>query len=312
MNFLSIEYFLIILESGSISAAARRLLVSQQSLSEHIKKLEREIGTPLFKRARGITLTKAGERFAAGAKEIIDIRNTTLRDIAIMTDQKQQRITIGIATFEAPVFLPELLAEFSQRYPNYETTVIKRRPRDITHNMRGLDLYFSFMPLNDRLEHIPIIENDCYCVCARRSLFERTYGDAWPEVENQLIETGDLALLRQLPFLILQDRQGMIAQDQEELFANAGFTPLIGFQSDSGDLNSSMCIRGRGANLLPLDLCERKYTAFLDAEDDPLLRFPLSSPHMPVSLAISYQKGKVLTKAEKQFIQVTREVLTKK
>ena len=44
MNFLNIKYFIAIAEEQNISAAARKLYVSQQSLSEHLKKLETEIG----------------------------------------------------------------------------------------------------------------------------------------------------------------------------------------------------------------------------------------------------------------------------
>lgn len=48
MNFLNIKYFIAIAEEQNISAAARKLYVSQQSLSEHLKKLETEIGAPLL------------------------------------------------------------------------------------------------------------------------------------------------------------------------------------------------------------------------------------------------------------------------
>lgn len=69
MNFLNIKYFIAIAEEQNISAAARKLYVSQQSLSEHLKKLETEIGAPLFIRGNTITLTVAGECFLDGAKE---------------------------------------------------------------------------------------------------------------------------------------------------------------------------------------------------------------------------------------------------
>ena len=46
MNFLALEYFLEIERAGSFSAAARKLFVSQQSLSESIQKLEQEVGPP--------------------------------------------------------------------------------------------------------------------------------------------------------------------------------------------------------------------------------------------------------------------------
>ena len=63
MNFLNIKYFIAIAEEESISAAARKLFVSQQSLSEHLKKLENQIGVPLFNRETPLSLTVAGETY---------------------------------------------------------------------------------------------------------------------------------------------------------------------------------------------------------------------------------------------------------
>lgn len=48
MNFRSCKYFLTVCEMGTINAAARRLYISQQSLSQHIRKLETEVGAQLF------------------------------------------------------------------------------------------------------------------------------------------------------------------------------------------------------------------------------------------------------------------------
>lgn len=60
--------FLAVAEDLSISAAARRLFLTQQTLSGQIQQLERSVGVPLLLRgARGVTLTAAGERLAAGA-----------------------------------------------------------------------------------------------------------------------------------------------------------------------------------------------------------------------------------------------------
>ena len=57
MIFMALQYFLIIEQEGSFSAAARRLFVSQQSLSESMKKLEAEVGAELFVRRRPLQLT---------------------------------------------------------------------------------------------------------------------------------------------------------------------------------------------------------------------------------------------------------------
>ena len=81
MNFLSLEYFLTIVKSGSISAAAKELYVSQQTLSEHLIKLERELEVSLIKRTRPVQLTPEGKIFFNGAAEIIEVRDRMVHDI---------------------------------------------------------------------------------------------------------------------------------------------------------------------------------------------------------------------------------------
>ena len=50
MNFRTCKYFLTVCELGTINAAARKLFISQQSLSQHIRKLEAELKVQLFHR----------------------------------------------------------------------------------------------------------------------------------------------------------------------------------------------------------------------------------------------------------------------
>jgi DNA-binding transcriptional LysR family regulator len=63
--------FVAVSRERSISGAARRLFVTQQTLSEQIRRLEKSVGVPLLVRGpRGVTMTAAGERLAAGAASV--------------------------------------------------------------------------------------------------------------------------------------------------------------------------------------------------------------------------------------------------
>ena len=72
MNFTSLRYFLAVAEEKNITHAAEKLFISQQALSGHIRKLEEEIGTPIFKRTNsGVDLTYFGSHFIDNASEIL-------------------------------------------------------------------------------------------------------------------------------------------------------------------------------------------------------------------------------------------------
>lgn len=229
MNFLALEYFLEIERAGSFSAAARKLFVSQQSLSESIQKLEQEVGTALFVRKRPLVLTEAGLRFSQGARAILEIRTGMLRDIAALGERQRHKLTLAVSTFEAPPFLPELLTGFTAVHPEYEIPVVKRQVTDIASHMDGVDLYFSFLPLDPNLEHIRLIEKDRLALAVRQSLLAQHFSGSLSSLRQELAEKGGLALLRQMPFILLYDRKGDEIPLTRQLFRRAGFSRLSAF-----------------------------------------------------------------------------------
>lgn len=80
MDFRQLRYFIAIAETGSFSRAAGKLLVAQPALSQHILKMEAELGVPLFLRSsRGVQLTEAGQLLLEEARAI-QLRFEGLRD----------------------------------------------------------------------------------------------------------------------------------------------------------------------------------------------------------------------------------------
>ncbi len=73
MSLSQIEYFVAVAEEGHVGRAALRLHISQTPLTRQIKKLEDEIGAPLFERTpRGMRLLPSGERFLVHARRVLD------------------------------------------------------------------------------------------------------------------------------------------------------------------------------------------------------------------------------------------------
>lgn len=110
MNFQNIEYFLTVAEFGNITKAAQSLYISQQSLSENIRRLEEEVGTPLFERGgKTLTLTPAGKCFHSGSSKILKIQDKMLREIAIISKTSRCKIVLDVPPMDLPPFLPQVL-----------------------------------------------------------------------------------------------------------------------------------------------------------------------------------------------------------
>lgn len=314
MNFKNIQYFIAIAEEKNISSAARKLYVSQQALSEQLKKLEDEVKTPLIKRDNPLVLTDAGEVMYEEGKHLLHNYELMLEDIQNITAHRRSRITVAVSTYSMPPFMPELLERYHREYPQYDVSVIKRQHTDISHFMNGVDLYISYLPLPEDLEIHPVLETDPLCAAFRLSLAENLYGDVWKQTADKLRKTRDLSLIRDMPFILLKDRHGRTSQDLSILFDEYGIIPRTGFQSESGDLNADMCLKGAGVLIAPQDYLRRRFCHTPSASDpqdrDPMLIFPIQVSGFQPCLAVCHDKGRHLHHAETSFIKVLRSLFT--
>ena len=81
MNFLHLKYFLLVAEELNITRAAERLYISQQSLSNHISNMEKELDVKLFTRSPKLSLTYAGDLLVETATQILDLHSQYLAKV---------------------------------------------------------------------------------------------------------------------------------------------------------------------------------------------------------------------------------------
>ncbi len=82
MHTIVLEYIIAIAEERSVTRAADRFYLSHPALSRHLRRIESELGTPLFVRTRrGMELTPVGIVFVNDAREILRIEAELMRDL---------------------------------------------------------------------------------------------------------------------------------------------------------------------------------------------------------------------------------------
>lgn len=92
MNEKHIQYVLTVMREGSITAASKKLYVSQPSLSQTIKLIERDLGAEIFnRRTMPISLTLAGEKYVKAAREIEDIKRCLYEEIRTMENDSVEK-----------------------------------------------------------------------------------------------------------------------------------------------------------------------------------------------------------------------------
>lgn len=117
MDTKIIEYIISIAEEKSLSKAAEKLYISQPALSQRLKKLEEELGTPLFIRDNtGLSITDAGRIYINGGRSVLKIKQDALQKLSGMNRRNRDLLRFGCATSLALECIPA----FRHKYPDIE------------------------------------------------------------------------------------------------------------------------------------------------------------------------------------------------
>lgn len=124
MNLDRLRLFVCVVEHGSLSAAARKLAISQPAVSMAIKALEKALGATLLERGNeGTRLTRVGEQVYASARRILAEWERLNEQIQQTVAEPQGPLLVGASTTPGTYMLPRLLETFHRQYPKLELYV---------------------------------------------------------------------------------------------------------------------------------------------------------------------------------------------
>ncbi len=118
MDWSILRDFIAVAETGGLSQAARRLRVSQPTLSRRIAALEAQLKVPLFQRTpRGLLLTDAGENVLAGARRVEEEALAIERRADAAQEGLSGTVRLSVTESIGALWLPKRLAAFHAKYP---------------------------------------------------------------------------------------------------------------------------------------------------------------------------------------------------
>ncbi|MEU3187929.1 LysR substrate-binding domain-containing protein [Streptomyces sp. NPDC006923] len=150
MQFQQLLYFVAVAETRHFTRAAEQVHVSQPSLSQQIRALERELGAELFRRARGnVALTDAGEALLPLARRILADTETARHEVQELVQLRRGRVRLGAPPSLCTGLLPEVLRAFHDLHPGIELLIEESGSHDLVRALaRGaLDLALVVLPL---------------------------------------------------------------------------------------------------------------------------------------------------------------------
>ncbi|MGI6151069.1 MAG: LysR family transcriptional regulator [Christensenellales bacterium] len=146
MDLKQLQYFVTIVEEGTISAAAKKLFMSQPPLSTQMQLLENELGCVLFLRGqRRIRLTEAGKQFYSKAKAILELSRVTKEEMQHFADAKAGTIRVGIISSVVSPMATGWIADYARLYPKVRFSVYEANTYELIEKLRADILHLAIV-----------------------------------------------------------------------------------------------------------------------------------------------------------------------
>jgi LysR family nitrogen assimilation transcriptional regulator len=242
VDIKQIKTFIIVAETGSLSAASDRLRLAQPALSRHIKLLEHEIGVQLFARhVRGMTLTEPGEKLLGRVSGLIRQLEQSVDDIRSNDEVVKGNVAIGLMPSVNTVFAVRLVERVRRELPKVTLRIVEGYSGHLIEWLQRGDLDISFLygPAADlHLRCKELLYEDIGLISPPGSL---------PELGPQI----RIAEVKHLP-LVLPSRPHGIRMLVDNAAVKAGVSLNIALRGDAFWVLKSLVIDGSYHAFIPL------------------------------------------------------------
>ncbi|MBO4288791.1 MAG: LysR family transcriptional regulator [Lachnospiraceae bacterium] len=272
MNTDIYEYFITVVQEKSISRAAERLYITQQSLSAQMQRLEEHLGVTLFTRKPTFRLTVAGERFLPYCQSICNSERYMEAEMATMSGSGTAKLLLGCTRLRASVYLPEIWEHFHALHPNVIVSGYERESDTLVSMMQNGDLDMAIavnVEEDPAYKRIPLTEETLYCVLSEK-LIQKYWKGGITDFAQRFRSGLDLTQLAAFPFVLLSRRNK--ARRELDLFFRANkISPNIVVETNMQDIVYDLSVKGHGVGILSRTFFTRQRTFQEDAEPHYIL-----------------------------------------
>lgn len=289
MSFNNVEYLIAVAKEHSQSRAADQLLVSQSTISQSIRKVEKELGTKLFARnGNRLVLTDAGKIYLNGAESALALYDKALGDIRKSNVTRRKQIII----MYNPALVPQMrkvLTDYISTHRDIFVSTLSA-PAEIAKEylMNGM-ADIAVLPTQNlthaALEFTPLWEEELQLAmpmhhrCAQKFMCD---GVCFEDLTDD--------------FFILNQPDSYITHHCEMIFREHHFHPMSFCEIEDVKTARSMVINGKGIAFLPSSIHEgNDYRSF---SLDPPAKF---------YIVIAYHKNSIPSRASSELIERIKE-----
>ncbi|WP_019672980.1 LysR family transcriptional regulator [Psychrobacter lutiphocae] len=204
-----LRHFLFVVEEGGFRSAAAKANRSQATLSSSIKALERQLGKSLFESGNNAVLTTFGKQCLPKIQQFMDIYQRLESELHTAALGKSGKIRIASVPSLATKLLPNVLAEYSKRYPQVEISLLDDNSEGVCSRLLAGDVDVALGNLSasmkDEVQFYPLLTDPIGVVCSvHHPLARHNSGILWQQLSCEpFIYNGTCHLLDTTPAYVL-------------------------------------------------------------------------------------------------------------
>ncbi|MCK9444041.1 MAG: LysR family transcriptional regulator [Tissierellaceae bacterium] len=290
MNYNKLRYIVTVAETGNFTIAAKKLFISQPSLSQSIKNEEKRIGTPLFDRTQSpIALTDAGTEYVLWAKQILYMNENLEKRLQDYASKELTVIKMGILPEFSAFILPEPLKVFREEVQNCFVQIRELSSSDLKKSIEESELDFIVgltHPDAYKYFNIPLFDEKIVLAVTP---------DFMPADKNS--KEVNLAEFSEAPFVMMEEGQ-FLYRVSHDLCMSSGFVPRTVVECYNLETALRLIKAGVGVSVIP-DLMARLI--------DGLQYYDIKGATPQSQISIVFRRDKYLTKSTKRLIRLIKK-----
>ena len=293
MEFKQLEAFVAVVDYGSFSEAARKLYLTQPTISAHVRSLEEELHTKLILRTtKKTTITTRGYQLYDSAVRMLEIRNNLLENF---TGVQKHMIDLAASTIPSSYLLPEILAAFGKTHPDIYFHSIQADSAESINRVLDGTVDLALVGQNTRDETCVFLP-----FCQDELVIATPITNHYLGLQNKSVTFENFI---KDPIIIREKGSGT-KKEMDLFLEQIGVTPsdlnVIARMNDLEGIKKSI-VNGLGISILSarsaIDLQKTKQ----------ILLFPLEESAHKRTFYIVYSKNRILKPHVRQFIRFVQD-----
>lgn len=305
MLYEKLNYIIAIAEERNLTQAAKRLYISQPTLTLYLNRLENELGVKLFDRTKSpVTLTDAGAYYLEKMKKIYASEQALRSQIHFIANPTQT-LLVGIGQVRGHHWLPLFLPTFCSIHPDINVQIVQETEQRMYEDLQKqkLDVGIGVFPASTDIEMVEIMEETLFFAAHRKFGLIPDHLRGKHDMKNPYIVQPDQ--LNGLPFIIPQVSNGLY-DTYQTILQNNQIHPSRTISINNLSTGLLLNVKGLGLQLLSGSVVYFSHEPGVNQLDLFLLE---NMPETRKCMAI-YQSGNIKQKLIQDLIRTLKnEVL---